>query len=319
MNRRAIVDWAILVIVSGASWLVYANQQDISDWWLLRSYQAPVAIAQLAEATDMSELGQRRFFASQPELNDAANFNTNCPFPDRSLVLGCYAEGRIYIYEINSDKLDGVEEVTAAHEMLHAAYARLSAGERKYVDALTDSAFNQSDNQRLKDTIEGYRQEDPGALPNELHSILGTEIRDLPSELEDYYRRYFDDRGRVVGIAESYEQVFIDLQEEIASMADEIADLKNQIEVREAKLSIQRRELDDEAERLRKLREAGEFERYNAGVPGYNAQVNAYNAGVETYQSLVERHNALVKEHNELALEQNELIHSLDSKFSPVN
>jgi hypothetical protein len=318
MTRRAIVDWAVLVVVSGASWLAYANQEDIRDWWVLRGYQAPASVAALAEAADMSGLGERRFYASQPELNDAASFNTNCPFPDRSLVLGCYSAGRIYIFAVNNDRLDGVEEVTAAHEMLHAAYDRLSRGEREAVDALTAQAYDEADNQRLKDTIEGYRQEDPESLPNELHSILGTEIRDLPAELEDYYRRYFNDRSRVVAIAESYEQVFVELQEQIAGLEAEIAGLRERITTAEASLASQRQALDAEAGRLEDLREAGQFEQYNAGVPGYNTQVNSYNAAVEDYQAMVSRHNRLVREHNLLALEQNELVHSLDSKFNPV-
>lgn len=319
MSRRAVVNWGVLIVVSALSWFIVANQRDIRDWWILRSYQAPPDIAALADATAMSDLGQKRFYASQPQLNDAASFNSNCPFPDRSLVLGCYAYDQIYIFAINSDELEGVEEVTAAHEMLHAAYARLSSSEREHVDQLTNQAYLDTDNQRLRETIEGYRKEDPESLPNELHSILGTEVRDLPTELEDYYRRYFDERSKVVDIAESYEQVFTDLQTEIEDLSQEIDELKTKITSAEATLSAQRAQLDAEAKRLQNLREAGEFETYNAGVPGYNAQVNAYNAGVGEYEVLVVRHNKLVKQHNELALEQNDLVHSLDSKFAPVN
>lgn len=318
MTRRAVIDWGVLIIVSVISWFIFVNQQDIRDWWVLRSYQPSADIAALADAAALSELGERRFFASEPQLNDAANFNANCPFPDRSLVLGCYAEGNIYIFKVDNATLEGVEEVTAAHEMLHAAYARLSNQERQRIDELTNQAYLATDSQRLRETVEGYRRDDPGSLTNELHSILGTEIRELPTELEDYYRRYFDDRSRVVDIAESYEKVFIELQDQIAKLESDIAELKSQIEASESQLSTQRNALDAEAKRLQDLREAGKFEEYNAGVPGYNAMVAEYNAGVEDYRALVERHNQLVKTHNELALEQNELVHSLDSKFTPV-
>lgn len=267
----------------------------------------------------MTATGQRIFYASRPELNDATNFNSNCPFPDRSLVLGCFADNHIYIYAVDNAKLNGVEEVTAAHELLHAVYARLSNTERSRVDQLTEQVFKNLNDKRLNETIKGYQQDDPESVPNELHSILGTEYKNLSEELEAHYALYFSDRGKVVTIAESYEKVFVELQAKIAQLAEQISSLKDQINQTEGKLTSDKASLDAEAKRLQTLRNDNQFEAYNAGVPGYNADVNAYNALVEEYKSLVKRHNTLVEEHNELALEQNQLIESLNSKFQPIN
>lgn len=318
MTRRTFVDAIVFVLVlAGGTWALL-NQQDIRDWWVLRSYQPSAEISALAEATDMNERGERVFFASRPQLNDRSSFNTNCPFPDRSLVLGCFADSHIYIFKVDNTKLDGVEEVTAAHEMLHAAYARMSGSERKKIDKLTADAYAGLRNDRLTQIIDGYRKDDPESVPNELHSILGTEIRELPAELEAHYANYFDDRGQVVKIAESYEQVFVALQDKIAKLSNQIASLKNKIEKAEQDLGGDKASLDAEANRLKQLRDDGDFDEYNAGVPGYNALVSAYNAAVEDYKGFVSSHNKLVEDYNDLALEQNQLVQSLNSKFQPI-
>ena len=36
-----------------------------------------------------------------------------------------------YIYNVNDERLNGLKEVTAAHEMLHAAYERLPESDKK--------------------------------------------------------------------------------------------------------------------------------------------------------------------------------------------
>ena len=38
----------------------------------------------------------------------------------KTAVLGCYANREISIFNVTDQRLDGIREVTAAHEMLHA-------------------------------------------------------------------------------------------------------------------------------------------------------------------------------------------------------
>ena len=122
--------WLFLVLFISLFWFGFSNSQSIRDWWVLRSFSPSNEIVSLADDTGMSDQGRQKFYVSQPELNSRASFNDNCPFPDRSLVLGCYASLRIYIFDVDDPQLEGVEEVTAAHEMLHAVYDRLSTGDR---------------------------------------------------------------------------------------------------------------------------------------------------------------------------------------------
>ncbi len=63
-------------------------------------------------------------------------------------ILGCYVTQRIYIYDVKDAKLDGIREVTAAHEMLHAAYERMSSSEQTKVNALLEVEYEKLRNDK---------------------------------------------------------------------------------------------------------------------------------------------------------------------------
>ncbi|MDX1765754.1 MAG: hypothetical protein R3313_02255 [Candidatus Saccharimonadales bacterium] len=308
----------LFVLVIGGLGFAVVNQQNIRDWYALRNYDPPEQIAKLADDTGMSDYGRRLFYISQPELNDQSSFNDNCQFPERTIVLGCYAAQRIYIYDVNNDQVDGIEEVTAAHEMLHAAYERLSTRERDRINDLLEQTFLELNDQRLNETIAEYEDADPSSVPNELHSILATEHRDLPAELEKHYSQFFNDRQKVVEISEAYEKVFEDLEAKIEKYDKQLEDLKLQITNLEFALETQSRNIENESNRLDSLLNNNQIAAYNAAVPSYNLQVNEYNSQIDDYQTLVDRHNDIVEKRNDIALEQNELVQSLDSKFMPI-
>src|SRR6185295_11567695 len=97
---------------------------------------------------------RRLFYVYHPVLEDKQAFNSHCTDSEKTIVLGCYiSRTGIYLYDVTDSRLNGVEQVTAAHETLHAAYERLSSSERKRVDGLTAQAFAQVTDQRIKDTI----------------------------------------------------------------------------------------------------------------------------------------------------------------------
>ena len=317
--RTSLSRWLPLVIVVGLAWLAMSHTQDIKDWLALRDYTPSAAIAGLADDSGMSDAGRRLFYVSHPELNDRDAFNTNCPFPDRSLVLGCYAQQQIYIFNVDDPRLSGVEEVTAAHEMLHAVYDRMSEGERATIDRLVMDAYKELDDERLNETIAQYEASDPSSVPNELHSILGTEHRKLPQELEAHYAKFFaNNRKQVLDISEAYEEVFVELQDEIEGYDKQITNLKSQITSLESSLETRSQALSREGDRLDALLAADDISAYNAAVPAYNADVASFNATIKEYQAKVKQHNDLVEKRNKIAVEQNDLVHSLDSKFSPI-
>lgn len=290
----------------------------INDWLKLQNYTPSQEIKQLAEDAQFTKEGRKIFYVTDPELNDKTRFNTNCPFAERSFVLGCFNGYNIYLLSVEDGRLKSVETVTAAHEMLHAAYERLSRDERSRIDALIESKFKEISDQRLNDLIAEYRQQDPESVPNELHSILPTEVKDLGPDLENYYKRYFTDRGKVVDKFQSYESVFSNLDIKIKAIELQIDNLKIKISQLDESIRKQRVEIDAENALLKKYRDSGDISSYNAQVPKQNQLVNRYNNDVREYNSSIESHNAKAKEVNEIVVQQNSLVNSIDSKFNEL-
>jgi len=315
---KRIIQYSVIVLAVLGGWWDLNNQYAIRDWVTLRNYEAPAHVVQYADDTAMSEYGRKLFYVSDPQVENKDEFNESCQFPEKSIVLGCYTNNTIYLYQVEEKKLDGVEEVTAAHEMLHAGYARLSGGEKRDVNDLLDQQMEQIDDSRIKELVEQYRNDDPDSLQNEMHSIFGTEVRELIPELEEHYSQYFDDRARVVAISESYEQVFVDISEKIVNLEKEISALKNQISQKETDLVALQVSIDGESVRIETLKASGDIPGYNSSVPAYNAMIVTYNSTVDSYKVLVVQHNDKVEARNQLATDQNDLIHSLDSNYEKL-
>lgn len=312
------ISLSALALIGFSVYFTLTNRQAILDWYALTQYEAPQDIAQLATHTTMVGRGRDMFYVSKPEINDATRFNQNCTDTgEESLVLGCYFAQRIYLYNVTDPRLSGAKEVTAAHEMLHAAYERLQPQERGRINSLLQTQFDTLNDQRLKDLIDLYRQHEPTELLNEMHSILGTEYRGLSPELEAYYKQYFADRGVVVGFAEKYEAVFTESKVRIADYDEQLGSIKAIIDANYRVLETKRTELHNEAARLDSLRQSDPAA-YNSAVPGYNVQVSEFNSLVAQTQELVAHYNAIVEKRNAEATAQSDLYNNLDSRYEKI-
>ena len=296
--------------------VVFTQRQAIADWWRLRDFQPSARVAELAEHTTMTDEGRRLFYVHHPSLDNKLTFTQNCPSGEQTIVLGCYITHRsIHIYDVTDERLNGIEEVTAAHEMLHAAYDRLSSEERRQVDDMLAQTFSSLTDKRIKSVIGTYQERDPEVVPNELHSIIGTEVKQLPAELEDYYAQYFSNRAKIVEYSEQYEAIFSAQQNSIQSLAEQINALERKLRADKQEIELREESLRSQSEELNQLRSSGQTEAYNAAVPGYNQQVAAYRSLVNRYNADVVRLNRLIEEHNSLAVEQKELYGAIDSRL----
>lgn len=296
--------------------VVWTQHVAISDWWRLRNYEAPARVVQLADATTMNGYARKVFYVNKPQLEDKISFSQRCQGGEQSIILGCYIEGDgIYIFDVADPRLRGIHEVTAAHEMLHAAYGRLSKGERNYIDEKLQAFFVTITDERLSTTIGNYRAKDPSIVPNELHSILATEVRNLPAEIEEYYRKYFIDRVKIVELSEQYEQTFTDFKRRVSQYDSQLTDLKRRIDANEQELGVITVTLDEERAELDRLLSSGRNEQYNAALPAFNARVRSYNKLLAETRELIDSYNRLVQERNAVALEEQELIQAIDSRI----
>src|SRR5882757_3432420 len=113
------------------------NRQGILDAWKLRNYTAPATVSALATNDTMTSAATHIFYVNTPQVIDKRPFADNCPSgTEQSVVLGCYHgnQAGIFILQVTDARLNGVEQVTAAHEMLHAAYDRLSSRQKQSVN-----------------------------------------------------------------------------------------------------------------------------------------------------------------------------------------
>ena len=313
---------ALLVLLLLALGGVALNRQAIYDWWQLRGYAAPSPVSALAEQDTMTPYGRKVFYVNHPSLDDKTAFNRLCPnsSKEQTIVLGCYHGDQtgIFVLSVNDPRLDGVEQVTAAHEMLHAAYDRLGSADKEKVNKMLQDYYDHDlHDQRIIDTINAYRKSEPNDVINEMHSIFGTEIAALPTGLETYYKRYFNDRSKVAGYAATYQSAFTSREATLKSLAGELGSLKQQIEAGKSDLDAKASRINEEQKRILALR-SSDVAAYNAAVPGYNALIDAYNAEVAAVNQKLDRYEQLRQQYNSLVLEQNDLVNELKSP-TPIN
>ena len=314
MNKR-IVSWLASLLILAIPAVAWLQRDAIYDAYRLRNYTPPAQIVKLADETTMTPSARNLFYVYHPELDDKSAFGTHCPENEQTIVLGCYILHKgIYLYSVPDARLKGVTEVTAAHEMLHAQYDRLSSKDKANVDKMTANALKGITDTRLLLTIENYRKKDPSVVPNELHSILATEVRNLPTDLENYYKRYFTNRGAVVDFADAYKGEFTEREQQVANVDAQLSDMKKQIDSLNVSLESQQTALKNQLATMQQQKRSGQIEQYNQSVPIYNQAVNSYNVDINRQRTLVTQYNALVEQRNNLALEENQLIKALDSR-----
>lgn len=295
-----------------------AERQNVYDWMALRNYQPPSDIVQLANETTMNAYARKVFYVNHPAIDDKTSFNKQCPDNggEKTVVLGCYHPNQkgIFILQVSDQRLNGVEEVTAAHETLHAIYDRLSSHERNYVDGLLMNYYQHDlRDQRILTTIAAYKQSEPNDWVNEMHSVFGTEIAQLPTPLENYYSQYFTNRKKIAAYAAQYEAAFTSRKAQVSKDDAELASMKIEIAADEALLQAQDKTITNDQARLDDLKNSSDYAGYNAGVPAFNNEVDAYNSLVDTTKNLITQYNQLVLARNAIAIEENQLTQELSA------
>ena len=304
------------VVVALAPWDPYRIQW-FHDTYVVFSEPAPDAIVAIADATGMSDEGELIFLASTPAVEDADAFNADCSVESEG-TLGCFDGSDIFIYAVTDPRLQGTVEVTGAHEMLHAAYQRLTDDDRRTVDALVEQAVaSLPKDDPVFQAMQLYPQ---SQWPDEWHSRLGTEFADLPAPLEAHYARYFDDRPRLLDLEQKSTALLDQLQQQIDDLARQVD------------------ELDGDVKKHSKAYNAS-LKRYNADVAAFNARADSgdfasqaefdaaraalVDRGAELEQKRdslndeIDRYNELVDQLTSLDADYADLYHSLDSTGAP--
>jgi hypothetical protein len=326
MHRRWLRFTGVIFLVT---LLIFASiaayeRQNLYDWLALRNYQPPATIVQLANETTMNAYTRKVFYVNHPAIDAKTTFNQQCPDNggEKTVVLGCYhpKQDGIFLLNVSDPRLNGVEEVTAAHETLHAIYDRLSSRERNYVDGLLMNYYlHDLHDKRILSTIAAYKQSEPHDWVNEMHSVFGTEIAQLPTPLENYYKQYFTDRQKIAAYAAQYQAAFTSRQALVAQDDATLTTMKTQINTDEASLQSQDKTITSDQSKLEAMKSSGDYVDYDAGVSGFNSEVDTYNSLVETTRNLITQYNQLVVSRNAIATVENQLAQELTAAPQPIS
>lgn len=231
-KTRLVISSLLVVFVVGLSAWLFTNRTNIQDQISIWGFNPSPSVESISQDIRLTKAGQRIFYASHPTVDDADSFNQKCPQKERNNpILGCFNGYTISIYNVTESDLAGMQQVTAAHEMLHAVWVRLSAVEQDKLGNLLLEEASKIQAPEFQDRLKYYEKHEPGQLTNELHSIIGTEYAEISDELEAHYARYFKDRPRIVDYHRHYNAVFVDLRNRTDTLYKELTDLAKQIEV----------------------------------------------------------------------------------------
>ncbi|KQX06675.1 MULTISPECIES: hypothetical protein [unclassified Leifsonia] len=263
---RRIVTWVVVAGVAAAAAWAFANPVRLTDQIVVWTHQPQTAAVQFAQRAGMTDEARFTFYASVPAIEGRAEFNASCnQLLDQGVTLGCYVPlGRaIHLFEITDERLDGLQVVTAAHEMLHAAWARMSFGEQTEIASLLeDEAARLGDDRAFLDKMALYAGIDDAGRLSELHSILGTEFTQLSPALEEHYGRYFEDREALVALHVTSEAVFSALQAQSEALVAELDALRAGIDADSQRYST-------------------ESDRLSADIDDFNARWDEPDAGTQ--------------------------------------
>jgi hypothetical protein len=312
--------FALLMTLNIALWF---GRDPILDWRALQTYKAPSAISQLVADDTMTAKAQKYFYINHPTIESRANFNKHCPNnSEQSVVLGCFLGNRagIYLFNVSDPELHGVEQVTAAHEMLHQAYQRLGSSERSHVNKMLEDFYkNKLQDSSVKQQLALYQKSEPDALDDEMHSLFGTEVTTLPSDLETYYKQYFTTRSKVTAYYTSYQLAFTQRKQQVTSYDAQLDQLKPQIDTLESNLEQQKATLDTLQNQMDSYKSSGNYSAYNSLVSTYNTKVNTYNTNLEALKAKISTYNDIVARRNAIAVEEQTLQQHLSSKLQSTS
>ncbi|MDQ2973455.1 MAG: hypothetical protein M3Q79_03165 [bacterium] len=314
MKSKKAFGLLLVLVLWGCLFYGFSNRQQISDWWRLRSYSAPSEIALLGNNISLNDYGRKLFYVYYPTLENKTTFREKCSGHEQSIVLGCYVSRTgLYILDVTDERIAGVEEVTAAHEMLHVAYERLNGDSMDRIVELLKQQEKMVTDERVKTTIAAYRDDPSSDIYNELHSIFGTELNDLLPELEKHYEQYFIDRSKVVGYANGYAQAFMERENKIKEFDEQLSAKKQTIDILNSQIGQLNAQIETENESMQAIRNTNP-EAFNSRVDSYNSLVRRFNVLIDRAKREVDQYNLLVAERNAIADEEQELIDAIDTR-----
>lgn len=261
-------------IIHSLDWQYLADERRASD------FKPSAQVAAIADDLQLTRRGRAAFYATQPAVLDADAFNTNCGRDgEATYMLGCYANDRIYLYNLDAETIDenGVyydfaaeQKVTALHEFLHAAYSRLDAREQGAVCRDVKGVIAAMP--ELSKDLEYYTADQ---FCTEGFARIGSEYIGeitLPAKLQAVYARYF---------TPDYDLIALGRQNKA-----QLAELSARTAKTRETLGVEKTRLDSSISAYRSSLTRRGHRAVSAQIADYNTMVADYNSLVATYKKI---------------------------------
>lgn len=315
-----IANFVLTLLLLAASFAIIVFQQQIRDYAITFNYEPSAEIYEITQKISLTKEAERIFYAADPQVEDAEDFNKNCTNRlEQTTVLGCYKDDRIYIFDVVNPELVGIKEATAAHELLHAVWVRLSESERERLSGELLREYDRVKTPDLEQVMKNYEITEPGQHENELHSILATEFADLSPALEAHYARYFTDRTKVLAFYDSYNSRFVELKDESDKILKEIDALRAQIESDSADYQREMANLNTKISQFNTWARNGHYtsqEEFQADRMALQDEINEMNARRNEINGRVDQFNSLSERLKQISIESKQLTESIDSRLT---
>ena len=281
-------------------------------------YEPSNEMAEIMDRLELTDRGLLVFKSTQPVLQNRDEFiESGCnDVHDTTSTLGCYDSTNIYIYNSENSELAGLEESTAAHELLHAIWSRLAFYDTARLEPLLDEVYNQN-----KDKFADYMADYPDDQHyTELHSVIGTELpaSQLPDELRAHYETFFANFDHIYSYYEQYDGVLAKINAEIDALEQEIEQQRAEITKREEYYETEANRLNED---IRRFNQNANTDGYFTSQQEFDRQRNLLISRQKTLSNyysetsaLVDDINQKIEEYNAKAIHHNDLIQSINSK-----
>jgi hypothetical protein len=191
LRTSRVFDVIFLALLGVLIWWAAVNRVAVGDWIYFLRYEPSSQVETVAKEAGLSDAGRRLFYRTDPTFADRATVTAACDIER----LGCIDEkGRVFILDEPGQHATAV--VTAAHEMLHLAYRRLTEERKAALALLLDEGVRMNRPEGIDEQL--ANEQTTADRREEAHSYLGSEYTDLPEDLEHYYAEYFSDRSKVL-------------------------------------------------------------------------------------------------------------------------
>ena len=285
-------------------------------------YEPSPEMSKIIGKLDLTERGKLVLGASSPVLEPKDEFNEKCNSHNAEIyVLGCYqtSDDAIHLYNVYDDELDGIKESTTAHELLHAVYKRLPFWEKSALNEQMQKYYDTLDEKNdIKETMKLYKADD---FYDELHSRLGTEVKNLPDNLEKHYESIFKNQDKIVNFYENYSGVFKKYREEVTKLGEKIEKLKTEIENEEKSLTQKADNLNNRISDYNNRASRGQYSSYNAIVAEGNRlknEVTEMNKAYDALNKKVDECNNAISEYNKSVVKTNKIYESINSNSNKL-